>query len=107
MTFIPLVSFDRVIGKFMLYTRRRTRRRPTSCSSPRVIAAQIAFAVERTTAEERARRSEERLRFALHAASMGTWDWTLPGTRCAGRQSRSDHGLPPGTFDGNFSELRA
>ena len=42
-----------------------------------VIAAQVAFAVERTRAEEQARRSEERLRFALDAAAMGTWDWDL------------------------------
>ena len=63
---------------------------PTSCSSPGVIAAQVAFAVERTTAEEQARRSEERLRFALDAASMGTWDWDLATQRRAVvRQPRS------------------
>ena len=76
LAFIPLVSLDRVIGKFMLYYGAdRTARRGSQLAS--VIAAQVAFAVERTRSEEQARRSEERLRFALDAASMGTWDWDL------------------------------
>ena len=104
MTFIPLVSFDRVIGKFMLYYAAPYAPSSDELQLAQVIAAQIAFAVERTSAEEHARRSEERLRFALHAASMGTWDWDL--LRNVVRWSdnlEAIHGLPPGTFDGNFS----
>jgi PAS domain S-box-containing protein len=103
MAFIPLVSAGRLMGKSMLY-----------CDAPRdfsadelqlavVIAAQVAFAVERTRAEACARRSEQRLRFALDAASMGTWDWDLStqSVRWSENLERV-HGLPPGTFDGTF-----
>ena len=58
-------------------TRRRTTLSADELQLAGVVAAQVAFAVERTRAEEHARRSEERLRFALDAASMGTWDWDL------------------------------
>ncbi|HVL59434.1 MAG TPA: ATP-binding protein, partial [Burkholderiaceae bacterium] len=69
----------------------------------RVIAAQVAFAVARTDAQERARRSESRLRFALDAAQMGTWDYDLLAqtVRWSDNLERI-HGLPPGTFDGSF-----
>ncbi len=104
MAFIPLVSLDRVIGKFMLYYAAPARPSADELQLAGVIAAQVAFAVERTRAEEQARRSEERLRFALDAASMGTWDWDL--TTDSVRWSDNlplIHGLPPGTFDGTFA----
>jgi PAS domain S-box-containing protein len=103
LAFIPLVSDGGVIGKFMLYS-----------SSPRVfddedlqlaslIASQVAFAVERTTAELKVRRSEQRLRFALEAASMGTWEWNLETSEVEWSENLARlHGLPPGTFDGTF-----
>ena len=104
LTFIPLVSRDRVIGKFMLYYPAPYAPSADELQLARVIAAQIAFAVERTTAEEHARRSEERLRFALHAASMGTWDWDLVRNTVRWSDNlEAIHGLPAGTFDGSFS----
>jgi len=104
LTFIPLVSRDRVIGKFMLYYPAPYAPSADELQLARVIAAQIAFAVERTTAEEHARRNEERLRFALHAASMGTWDWDLVRNTVRWSDNlEAIHGLPPGTFDGSFS----
>ena len=69
-----------------------------------MIAAQVAFAVERTRAEEQARRSEERLRFALDAASMGTWDWNLMTNEVQWSDNLARiHGLPPDAFDGTFA----
>jgi PAS domain S-box-containing protein len=103
MAFIPLVYGGTVIGKFMIY-----RDEPGSLSDQellcaRLVASEVAFAVARTRAEQLASRSEARLRFALEAASMGTWDWDLK----AGTVRWSDnlehiHGLPQGTFDGTF-----
>ena len=104
LAFIPLVSLDRVIGKFMLYFDAPTAAGGDDLQLASVIAAQVAFAVERTRTEEQARRSEERLRFALDAASMGTWDWDL-GTNAVQWSDNLPriHGLPPGTFDGTFA----
>jgi PAS domain-containing protein len=103
MAFIPLVSLGRVLGKFMLYYDTPAALTESELQLASLIASQVAFAVERTRAEEQARHSESRLRFALDAASMGTWDWDLG----AGTVQWSDnleriHGLPKGTFDGTF-----
>jgi PAS domain S-box-containing protein len=104
MSFIPLVSVSRVIGKFMLYYGEPHALTVDDLHLAGVIAAQVAFAVERTRAEENARRSEERLRFALDAASMGTWDWSLPDNVVQWSDNLERlHGLPPGTFDGTFA----
>jgi PAS domain S-box-containing protein len=103
MAFIPLMSPGRVIGKFMLYYEAPHRLSPEELQLASVVAAQVAFAVVRTRAEASARRSEERLRFALDAASMGTWDWDLTTNRVVWSDNLEGvHGLPPGTFDGTF-----
>jgi PAS domain S-box-containing protein len=104
MTFIPLVSLERVIGKFMLYYDVPHAPSVDELQLAGGIATFVAFAVDRTRTEEQARRSEERLRFALDAASMGTWDWDLSTdtVRWSDNLERI-HGLPPGTFDGTFS----
>jgi PAS domain S-box-containing protein len=57
-------------------------------------------------AEEALRESEARLRMALGAARMGTWDWDLR----TGRVTRSaDYealfGMPPGSLRGTFDEF--
>jgi len=103
MTFVPLVSLDRVIGKFMLYFETPRHLSTAELTLAGVIAAQVAFALDRTRAEESARRSEERLRFALDSALMGTWDWDLETNQVRWSENLEGvHGLPPGTFDGTF-----
>ena len=102
MAFIPLVSLGRVIGKFMLYFASRTRRGRGAGARQRDRGAG-GLAIERTRAEEQARRSEERLRFALDAASMGTWDWDLAREPSVVRQPRADSRPAAGPFDGTFA----
>jgi len=103
MAFIPLVSLGRVIGKFMLYFAEPRELLAEEQQLALVIASQVAFAIERLRAEEQALRSEERLLFALDAASMGTFEWNLVSNtvRWSPNLERV-HGLPPGTFDGTF-----
>jgi len=103
MAFIPLVSLGRVIGKFMLYFAEPRELTAEDRQMALVIASQVAFAIERLRAEDEARRSEERLLFALDAASMGTFEWNLTSNtvRWSPNLERV-HGLPPGTFDGTF-----
>lgn len=60
MAFIPLISLGKVIGKFMLYYEVPHELNEAELQLAGVIAAQIAFAVERTRSEDKARRSEER-----------------------------------------------
>jgi PAS domain S-box-containing protein len=104
LAFIPLLSLDHVIGKFMLYYPAPTQPSSDVLQLAGVIAAQVAFAVERTRTEEQARRSEEHLRFALDAASMGTWDWDLSTNQVQWSDNLAwVHGLPEGAFDGTFA----
>ncbi len=103
MAFIPLVSRGRVVGKFMLYYETPRALSASELQLASLIAVQVAFAVERTRAEEQARRGEERLRFALDAASMGTWDWDLSTDTVRWSDNLEQlHGFPPHTFDGTF-----
>ncbi|HEY7499259.1 MAG TPA: ATP-binding protein [Vicinamibacterales bacterium] len=67
MAFIPLVSRSRVIGKFMLYYGEPRALTAGELQLAGVIAAHVAFAVDRTRAEDFARQSDERLRQALDA----------------------------------------
>jgi PAS domain S-box-containing protein len=104
MAFIPLVSLGRVIGKFMLYFDAPRALAEDELQLAGVIAAQVAFAVERTRTEDKARQSEERLRFALDAAQMGTWDWDLSANTVRWSESLERvHGLPPGAFEGTLA----
>jgi PAS domain S-box-containing protein len=103
MAFIPLEGVNGVIGKFMLYYGEPHELAGEELQLARVIATQIAFAVERTRAHHAARSTDERLRFALNAANMGTWEWDLrtQTVRWSDNMERI-HGLPPAVFDGTF-----
>jgi two-component system sensor histidine kinase/response regulator len=61
---------------------------------------------DRQQAEQALRESEERLRLALEAGRMGSWDWNI----LTGEVKWSDnleeiHGMPPGSFGGTFDEF--
>jgi PAS domain S-box-containing protein len=53
MAFIPLVCRDRLIGKFMIYYDSAHEFTPAEIQMAQTIASQIAFALERTRAEEK------------------------------------------------------
>jgi PAS domain S-box-containing protein len=58
---------------------------------------------ERRRAEEALNESEERLRVALEAACMGTWDWNIQTHQISWSQTlESMMGLTPGGFDGRY-----
>ncbi|MEW6211007.1 MAG: PAS domain S-box protein, partial [Acidobacteriota bacterium] len=61
---------------------------------------------ERKRMEETQRESEERLRMALDAADMGTWEWDISTDRMkwSGQQYKL-YGLDPGSFDGTTESL--
>ena len=71
LAFIPLVSLGRVIGKFMLYYDTPHAFNNEEIQLASVIAAAVAFAVERSRADEVARRSETAPGFEASAAPVG------------------------------------
>jgi PAS domain S-box-containing protein len=58
---------------------------------------------DRMIAEERLRRSEERLRLATQTGKVGVWEWELATHRINWTGSLfAIHGIAPGQFDGTF-----
>ena len=50
---------------------------------------------------------DERLRLALEAGGMGTWEWTIATNRVVWSPSlEAIHGLAPGTFPGTFADYQ-
>ena len=71
------------------------------------IAALLALANERQRWRPRGA-AEERLRVALDAGQMGTWDWDAQAERLSwSPEVEIMHGLTPGTFDGTLDAYLA
>jgi PAS domain S-box-containing protein len=74
------------------------------------IAAQASVAIDNarlysqtTGAEEALRASEERLRFALEAGKLGTWEWDIRSNELQWSPTLQRlHGLAPGSFSGTI-----
>jgi PAS domain S-box-containing protein len=76
------------------------------------LAGDVAFALrhrrDRLLAETALHTSEERLRLALDAAQMGTWDWNMGTTPIIWSEEHERlFGFAPGTFDGTFATFCA
>jgi PAS domain S-box-containing protein len=62
---------------------------------------------EQRRARHELRRSEERLRVALEAGAMGTWEWdAAAGTVSWSEALERIHGLEPGSFPGTFEAFQ-
>jgi PAS domain S-box-containing protein len=104
LTVIPLVSVERVIGMCMLCHETPRTLDVDELALASLVAAQVAFAVERSRTGDQARRSEEWLQFVLDAASMGVWDWDLTTNKVHWSANLERiHGLATGGFDGTFA----
>lgn len=61
---------------------------------------------ERTRAEQALRISEERLRFTLDAAAVGTWDWNMTTGRVQWSENLCRiHGVDPDSLSGTFDDF--
>jgi len=69
-------------------------------------AEQQAAIAERQRHEVALRQSEERLRLALEAAHMGTWDWDILTNKVTySLNTEANFGLVPGSFDGTYQSF--
>jgi PAS domain S-box-containing protein len=90
--FIPLVSLGRVIGKFMLYYAAPHTFDDEEVELVGVIAAAVAFSVERGRMQEASRRSDSIPGYEPNASVIGPWEWEIsPDT-----SAEHHNGLPSG-----------
>ncbi len=62
---------------------------------------------DRKRSEESVRESEERLRMAVEAGRMGTWEWRIDTGRVTWSPGlEAIHGLAPGAFPGTFDAVQ-
>jgi two-component system CheB/CheR fusion protein len=105
--FFPLMVEGRLGGKFMTYYDSVHAFGEVEVEVALSIARQLSLAIGRYRGEETLRASEQRLRLALEAGGMGSWEWNLPTNQVVwSPELEALHGLAPGTFDGTFDAYR-
>jgi PAS domain S-box-containing protein len=109
MVSVPVRFRDETIGALTLFMGGSGRRHsPEHLASAHDLAALAASVVANARLVERHARSEaalkssqERLRLAMEAADLGTWDWDIANDRVAWTDAVYRlHGVAPGAFAG-------
>ena len=96
LAFIPLVSRDKLIGKFMVYFNAPHTFTDSEIELSQNIARQLAFGIERTRAQEALVQSRERFDFVGEASELGFWFWDLPFDKLVWDHRVKGHfSLPP------------
>ncbi len=71
----------------------------------RGVVALVADVTDRKRTERELREGAERLRLALEASQMGTWEWDIEsGVVTWSDEIAPMHGLEPGAFDGTYEQ---
>jgi PAS domain S-box-containing protein len=99
---------ERVYGVLGVYSTQRRVFGEEAVALLDGTAALLALAYERRRWQQWAGAAEERLRVAVDAGQMGTWDWDAQAERISwSPQVEIMHGLTPGTFDGTVDAYLA
>ena len=93
----------KVLGSFAMYYRAPRAPAPADLELIARVTHLSAIAIERRGAEQALQESEERLRLALEAAHMGTFDWDIPNNRITWSYwHEALWGFMPGEFGGTY-----
>ncbi len=106
----PIGVDDAFLGVIELYSRERRPRDPDLIETMGTVVSQLLQFLERCYAENQLRLSrqellgsEERLRLALDAGRMGSWEWNIAsGAVIWSATLEKIHGLAEGEFAGTF-----
>ena len=104
--FIPLVSNDNLIGKFMVYYDKPHEFTEAEFEIALTVGFQIAFSIEKKRTEQNLRDNEERLRLATQTGKVGVWDWDIRANKVSWTPTvYTMHGVRPGEFDGQVESF--
>jgi PAS domain S-box-containing protein len=93
----PLVAQGRVLGTLSFGAKTRTRFNEDDLSLMKMVADQVAVAMDRIHSQEALAGSEQELRLALDGGGMGRWEWDLKsGTSRWCERTYKLLGLEPG-----------
>jgi PAS domain S-box-containing protein len=77
LSFFPLLHQRKLLGKFMVYYDAPRVLTEEEMQAARSIANQLGTGIARKQTEEALREREERLRLAMDAADLGSWEWNI------------------------------
>jgi PAS domain S-box-containing protein len=90
---------DRIFGIMTAHTQQKRTFSASEVAFLDSVASVVAAAIDRKETEQALRESDERLRLAMEAGRMGTWEWDLKnGTVVWSGTLEGIHGMEPGTF---------
>jgi PAS domain S-box-containing protein len=99
----PLRLGSDTLGVMEFFSRERRLPDDDLLQMMATLGSQLGQCLERTHAEEALHEGEERLRLALQAGEMGTWEWDITTGQVRWSQTlEAIHGIPPGTFPGTY-----
>ena len=112
---IPISTGGKPYGTLSVYAFEKDAFRPEHVELLQQVALDIGFGLEHLAAEEGRRKaeqalaaSEQRLKFSMSAAQMGTFEWDLDHGRLSGDAHHERLlGFAPGSFDGTFHSFAA
>ncbi|HEX7504776.1 MAG TPA: PAS domain S-box protein, partial [Syntrophales bacterium] len=93
----PLKAGDRLIGTLSFGTKTRTNFNAEEVELMRIVADQVAVAMQRIQSQREIVESSQRLQLALDAGGMGMWAWDLQTNRMMWNPKEYElMGLPAG-----------
>jgi PAS domain S-box-containing protein len=93
----PLKAGDRLIGTLSFGTKTRTNFNAEEVELMRIVADQVAVAMQRIQSQREIVESSQRLQLALDAGGMGMWAWDLQTNRMMWNTKEYElMGLPAG-----------
>ena len=99
----PILLGNAALGVIEFYSNEAEEPNVDLLEMIGTIGGQLGQFIERTRTEETLRASEHRLRLALEAGRMGTWDWNVATNRINWSPTlEAIHGRQGGSFDGTI-----
>lgn len=100
---VPLCLGSDILGVMEFFNRERRPPDDELLQMVATLGSQLGQFLERKHAEEALREGEERLRIALQAGQMGTWEWDITTGQVTWSETlEAIHGIAPGTFPGTY-----